>query len=339
MRLPFKVPHSRVHTCAQPGGAGSPEDEPEIDVDQLANMLSRKANEMRDEIRKSRDEDSGVAPPANVDQVADQIAGMIGTARVEPPLDLATLQELGPQLRSDDFELLRLLGRLDVRQVTEYEDPTTLAGKSRDEDGPKRSAVVAYLARLESGRPYEGPVVVLFKEYLNGFYGVALNELRTQQQLFGGLPGEAEVWRVATEEIKAGRPVSRCLGFFLADASEEAENVSARLAACASDSREPPSWPLTEPVSAGSGGGGRRGAPGERVVGLPVAADPTSQCLPDLQAAGAQPLVRGGGEGAGDAQEVPPAPRRGGDPGACLPPRPGRYPWLPGDLISAAQHT
>lgn len=74
-----------------------------------------------------------------------------------------------PDFDIDDFEIVQTLGYLSVR-----------SSKSRDQEA---AAVVAFVARYFSGRPYQYPVLTLLKEYLPSAKAIAENEFGAVMQL------------------------------------------------------------------------------------------------------------------------------------------------------------
>lgn len=81
----------------------------------------------------------------------------------------------------------------------------------------------AYLGQYISGRPFEGPVTVLIKEYVQGCRNVAANELRVMAALLGPIP--ENTWQTAVAEGPDLPPVIRPLGFFVGEGSEDAQEV------------------------------------------------------------------------------------------------------------------
>ena len=82
-------------------------------------------------------------------------------------------QAVGPStFQANDFVIFQKLGALNVRNVE--------AGSvgSAPVDTGAATRVNVFAATYESGKPFQGPVTVLLKEFLPGSRGVGLNELR-----------------------------------------------------------------------------------------------------------------------------------------------------------------
>ena len=75
------------------------------------------------------------------------------------------------------------------------------ASTSGQEDLPDPAAVATVLvfaAQYYSGLPYQGPLVMLLKEYLPGSRAAGLREVEVHRKLQGGLPeNKWQVWRGA----------------------------------------------------------------------------------------------------------------------------------------------
>lgn len=83
----------------------------------------------------------------------------------------------GPaNFQPNDFVIFNKIGALNVRNVTSGSVEASL-DPSRQQEGPT-TRVNVFAATYESGKPFQGPVTVILKEFLPGSRGVGLNELR-----------------------------------------------------------------------------------------------------------------------------------------------------------------
>lgn len=80
---------------------------------------------------------------------------------------------VGPALfQANDFVIFQKLGSLNVRNIQAG------AVGTAPEDTGASTRVNVFAATYESGKPFQGPVTVLLKEFVPGSRGVGLNELR-----------------------------------------------------------------------------------------------------------------------------------------------------------------
>ena len=89
-------------------------------------------------------------------------------------------QAVGPEsFEPNDFVIFNKLGALRVRNVQAGSVP----GASDEPEEGAVTRVNVFAATYESGRPFQGPVTVLLKEYLPGSRHVGLNDIRTLSAL------------------------------------------------------------------------------------------------------------------------------------------------------------
>lgn len=83
---------------------------------------------------------------------------------------------IGPEsFQPNDFVIFNKLGALRVRNV----HSGSVLGSVDEADEEALTRVNVFAATYESGRPFQGPVTVLLKEYLPGSRQVGLNDIRT----------------------------------------------------------------------------------------------------------------------------------------------------------------
>lgn len=121
---------------------------------------------------------------------------------------------------SSEFELYQELGRISVQRVETDAEASAAVGGLPLRTSSTQAAVVAFLARYISGRPYEGPAPAFLKEFLPGAKALALNELTIYSKLTGPLP-EAK-WPAAVANLDQDLPVMPLLGYFCAGSSDAA---------------------------------------------------------------------------------------------------------------------
>jgi hypothetical protein len=80
-----------------------------------------------------------------------------------------------PTFQANDFVIVQMLGALNVRSVSEG---TLGAERGSGASDGNATRVNVFAATFESGKPFQGPVTVLLKEFVPCSRAVGLNELR-----------------------------------------------------------------------------------------------------------------------------------------------------------------
>ena len=85
-----------------------------------------------------------------------------------------------PTFMANDFVIFQQMGALNVQRVASgsLEDAVGSSGTSSD-----AISVKVFAATLETGRPFQGPVTVMLKEYLPGSRRIGFNDLRLLSQM------------------------------------------------------------------------------------------------------------------------------------------------------------
>jgi hypothetical protein len=104
---------------------------------------------------------AGLSPPwtMQVNIPTSEVQAAVGPANFQP----------------NDFVIFNKIGALNVRNVTCGSIQGAM-DTSRQKEGPT-TRVNVFAATYESGKPFQGPVTVVLKEFLPGSRGVGLNEL------------------------------------------------------------------------------------------------------------------------------------------------------------------
>ena len=122
-------------------------------------------------------ENGGDGEPVDIDQLARQLSN---AARRRRSLNQSPFAERKEDFDVDEFEIVQSLGYLSVkvtRPKTLLEDPSVSDSASNS------TAVLAFVARYFSGKPYQYPVFTLLKEYLPPARAIAENEFRALMRL------------------------------------------------------------------------------------------------------------------------------------------------------------
>jgi len=153
-----------------------------------------------------------------------------GVAGVERPGEQrSALAEIGPGGFSiGEFELARRLGVMSATSVAEAEPTLSDDGALTTRSGQRGRpvSVISYAAQYVSGKPYEGPVLTLLKEYPPGARRLGWSELAIAKELQGGLPAAADKWRVASMDPVPGLPAAPVLGYFTSVPTDEARRIA-----------------------------------------------------------------------------------------------------------------
>jgi len=193
-----------------------------LDIDQLASQLSQAGAELKKSMDQDPDARSFNVPADDEDP---QLPAAAPVKQPESELEARLMAAAGPGgFESFDFEMFRALGQVQIQQRTALERESPLASTSYEE-GPERTALIAYTARYYSGMPFQDPVTVFIKEVMPEARPAAENELRVMQQLVGRLPEEK--WQAAMRSIELEPPVVTLLGYYVAEQSMAAAEIAA----------------------------------------------------------------------------------------------------------------
>eukprot|EP00892_Ulva_mutabilis_P000217 jgi/Ulvmu1/10196/UM006_0152.1 len=181
----------------------------DVDIDELARRLSSEAQRMRE----GSDTESAEPPTPPVPWSQ---AGAVSLPEAVSPTQL-----LGqPIFQANDFIIYNKLGTLNIRRVEQKSAKESL-GASLDQPvvaGPS-PRVNIYAATYETGRPFQGPVTVLLKEFTPSCRQIGINELQLARVL-KELPEAAEVWKTASADM-TDAPIAPVLGWFESAPVEE----------------------------------------------------------------------------------------------------------------------
>lgn len=220
-----------MRVCVKRGGSGrdggGPDDNaPEkVDIDQLAKRLSEEAEKLRrreveENGTESSSENNGLISHSEAKKQEDDLDEVGAKSETSPfrpqvrdveALLLADVGEGG--FCADEFELIQQLGYLTIQA---FQPRGSILENSQVTK--EKKAVIAFVARYYSGRPYEFPVTTLLKEYLPVAEEAARNELMIMIKLCG-LPEPK--WE-NLQNFQNHPPIVRLLGYFLAAPSESA---------------------------------------------------------------------------------------------------------------------
>ncbi|GMH36417.1 hypothetical protein BSKO_04285 [Bryopsis sp. KO-2023] len=223
---------SHVRVCAKRGGSGQdgggPDDNaPEkVDIDQLAERLSKEAEKLRlrgeedNGTESSNENENGLISHSEAKSQVDDLDEN-GASRDTSPfkpqvrdVEAILLEDVGEGgFCADEFELIQQLGYLTIQA---FQPRGSILENSQVTK--EKKAVIAFVARYYSGRPYEFPVTTLLKEYLPVAEEAARNELLIMMELCGLPEPKWENLQIS----KTSPPVVRLLGYFLAAPSESA---------------------------------------------------------------------------------------------------------------------
>eukprot|EP00878_Enallax_costatus_P042877 GHUV01050381.1.p1 GENE.GHUV01050381.1~~GHUV01050381.1.p1 ORF type:complete len:402 (+),score=133.27 GHUV01050381.1:1444-2649(+) len=141
---------------------------------------------------------------------------VMSTMEMVDALDEEKTGEFLPQ----DFQIVKLLGRVGMQDAAASQPTSGDASPSRSPPALEQPNIIVYAARYNSGLPYQGPVTVQLREYLKNSRRVAVNELMVQQRLCGDL--RQEKWQAAVADRSKGHPIMPILGYLEAPPSDEA---------------------------------------------------------------------------------------------------------------------